>query len=127
MMYSATVSEDEDSIVLDNSHAQLPLQIQSSPVVEEKQASSKESSFVSPVLPRTKTHGVKRSEIASFFKKKRKAEDPSRVKEKSTLSRSSSRTTHIEIIDVEKEERIPLNETPPQFWKLDIPSSPTLG
>lgn len=127
MMYSATISEDEDSIVLDYSHAQLPLQIQSSPAVEERQASSKESSFVSPVLPRTKTHGVKRSEIASFFKKRRKEGDPSHVKEKNTLSRSYSRTAHVEIIDIEKEEGIPLNETPPQFWKLDIPSSPTLG
>lgn len=133
MMYSRTLSE-EDSIVLDCSHAQLPLQQGNSQDNEEGDAkkgeSAKTSSLISPILPRRRKRGLKReaSDLKSGNILEGEHSDdaeslPSTPSPKSPLYSFPPENTTVPFT---RQKSASLNETPPLFWNLSAPSSPPL-
>lgn len=133
MMHSRTLSE-EDSIVLDCSHAQLPLQQGNSQDNEsgdaKKGEGAKTSSLVSPILPRRRKRGLKRE--VHDMKTTEAAEcspsddDGSLPSTPSSKSPSYSFPPENTTVPFTRQKSASLNETPPLFWNLSAPSSPPL-
>lgn len=131
---SRTLSGEEDSIVLDYSHAQLPLQQSHSQenkdIHEKEKESTKTSNMVSPILPRRRKRGHKRK--VQDEKAIGKANESCFKDDGSLASLSSSDSSSCVLppenttVPLVCEKNAALNETPPLFWNLGAPSSPPL-